>query len=272
MSRVIHKLKILKTIDTNMKKVLEEDTLKLVSLNIELAKHLDLVRAFLEKEKPDIACLQEVHEADLKDFSKELEMEAAFGPMSLIGRGLEYTKPPFTPYGVGILSALPFQTVQLMYYRGDEERAKKHVFDGTSRDAPHILLHVNVKKGSASFTIGTTHFMWTPDGNANDLQRRDLRSLFAILRQIPDIVLCGDFNAPRGKEIFNAIAERYKDNIPEHYTASIDVDLHRWGDRLRGEPLMVDGLFTTPQYRCSNVHLVGGVSDHLAIVAEVRRN
>jgi hypothetical protein len=35
---------------------------------------------------------------------------------------------------------------------------------------------------------------------------------------------------------------------------------------------MVDGLFTTPVYQTSNVKLVDGVSDHMAIVAEIHKN
>lgn len=54
-------------------------SIKLVSVNIELAKHL-----------------------------------------GLIGR-VEYTKAPFVPYGVGILSALPVQSVRRAYYSGNEE-------------------------------------------------------------------------------------------------------------------------------------------------------
>lgn len=35
---------------------------------------------------------------------------------------------------------------------------------------------------------------------------------------------------------------------------------------------MVDGLFTTSDYKASNVRLVDGVSDHMAIVADIYKN
>ena len=81
-------------------------------------------------------------------------------------------------------------------------------------------------------------------------------------------VLAGDFNAPRGGEIFSHIAERYTDNIPPHYTTSIDGTLHRAGPI----PFMVDGLFTTPSYRAKGVHLEFGVSDHAAVAATIEKN
>ena len=34
---------------------------------------------------------------------------------------------------------------------------------------------------------------------------------------------------------------------------------------------MVDGLFTTPTYRALNVKLIDGISDHMAIVAEINK-
>ncbi len=80
-------------------------------------------------------------------------------------------------------------------------------------------------------------------------------------------VLCGDFNAPRGGEIFSELAARYRDNIPAQYTTSIDASLHRAGDL----QLMVDGIFTTPEYQASSVLLHSGVSDHYAVTADITK-
>ncbi|MDO8470598.1 MAG: endonuclease/exonuclease/phosphatase family protein [bacterium] len=247
-----------------------QDTLKLVSINIEMKERVDLVRAFLEEEQPDVACLQEVYEEDLHYLAEKLGMNAAFGQMALMGseNGIE---PPLVPFGVAMLSRLPVQDLRRAYYLGNENDVKEYAFKGHPGDFYRLFLHANFQKGDSSFTIGTTHFTWTPDGEADDLQRKDLKNLLAVLKDIPEVVCCGDFNAPRGREIFDTIASYYKDNIPSRYTTSIDVDLHRAGDKLRGAPLMVDGLFTTPAYQCLNIRLQEGVSDHMAIVAEISK-
>ena len=246
--------------------------MKLISVNINLKKQLATVWPFLreQKEKADIVCLQEIYKEDLEEFANKLEMEAVFAPMSNIGKKV-HTEPPFFPYGVGILSVLPIRNIQAPYYRGTEEEAKTKPFSGSSKDDAHPLLYVTVQKESKDFTIGTTHLTWSPDGKADDAQRRDVKSLLSILEGIPEFILCGDFNAPRGGEIFDAIAQRYTDNIPAEYTTSIDTDLHRDGAKMRHKSLMVDGLFTTSHYECSNVRLVRGVSDHCAIVAEIQK-
>jgi endonuclease/exonuclease/phosphatase family metal-dependent hydrolase len=243
-------------------------TIKLISLNIELARHKDRVVEFLREEKPDIVCLQELFEDDLFEFAELLGMRPAFAQMSNIGRE-EETEQPFFPYGVGMLSVVSFERIGRVYYRGSEEEAKAREFQGNSRDDPHPLLYVTVKKDDVSFRIGTTHFTWSAKGRTDVLQKSDLESLLDILAGIPEIVLCGDFNAPRGRKIFDTLASHYEDNIPQKYTTSIDVNLHRDGEKLRGESLMVDGLFTSPEYESSNVRLQDGVSDHMAIIAEV---
>ena len=68
-------------------------------------------------------------------------------------------------------------------------------------------------------------------------------------------------------EAFDRIARKYKDNIPKKYKTSLDQNLHR----VKGLQYMVDGLFTTPGYKASNVKLVDGVSDHVAIVADIEK-
>jgi endonuclease/exonuclease/phosphatase family metal-dependent hydrolase len=103
-------------------------------------------------------------------------------------------------------------------------------------------------------------------GDVTEKQTQDLKALLAILEKIPEFVLTGDFNAPRGRETGDTIAAKYKDNIPEHYTSSID-PMHRAGEL----PYVVDGIFTTPQYLASNVELHLGVSDHKAVTATIAK-
>jgi hypothetical protein len=44
------------------------------------------------------------------------------------------------------------------------------------------------KEGTV-FRIGTTHFAWTPDGKADDIQRNDLKTLWECLGLLEDFVL-----------------------------------------------------------------------------------
>jgi hypothetical protein len=57
----------------------------------------------------------------------------------------------------------------------------------------------------------------------------------------------------------------YKDNVPKEVDSTIDPVLHRAKD-IR---YMVDGVFSTPAYKVSEVEVREGVSDHKAILAQV---
>jgi hypothetical protein len=95
-----------------------------------------------------------------------------------------------------------------------------------------------------------------------------------ILGTMGEFVLGGDFNAPRGGEMFSVLSSAYTDNIPLQYKTSLDLTLHR-AARERGPQLgdkMVDGLFSTPAYSVSDVRLVDGVSDHMAVVATISKS
>jgi endonuclease/exonuclease/phosphatase family metal-dependent hydrolase len=253
----------------------EENRLKLISLNIELDRHLDKVIPFLRKESPDAVCLQEVLERDFKKLQDALSMEGDFVAgcipnIERVGASFESEGTLVVneelvkrgPEGIAFFTNLPARASRVDYYAGDGREVPLWSV-GQNR----MLVSKTVVKEGKEYTIGATHFTWTPDGKASGEQRRDMKQLLQILARFPDIVFCGDFNAPRGGEIWEELAKNYKDNIPAAYHSSIDPKLHK----VRNLERMVDGLFSTPEYRVSDVRLVEGVSDHKAIVGMIER-
>jgi len=241
-------------------------SLKLISINIEMWKHLDLVIPFVVREAPDVVCIQELLEDDIPEFEKAFSGSIHFAPMEkfLTPNGLQVT-------GVGLLSRLASRDISRAYYIGAEGRIIE--YDMTSEQTRHETESCSVvfstfDKDGAGFKIGTTHFTWSEDGQPNDYQRKNMRELLSVLETSEEFVLTGDFNAPRGGEIFSMLADKYKDNVPSHYTTSIDGNLHRAGQL----NLMVDGIFSTQGYKVSNVEMVRGLSDHCALVARVSRD
>ncbi len=237
--------------------------LKLISINVERSKHLDVVIPFLEKEQADVVCVQELMEWDIP------ALEKATGASSVFSREVLYdNEREKGVQGCGIFSRSGFVVHRDDVYHGGKNSLRP--YDSTDIESKRQtqdlkVISADIEKNGIFFRIATTHFTWTPDGEADDYQRKDLVALFEILGAQGDFVLTGDFNAPRGKEIFSAIAAKYKDNVPLEYTSSIDGSLHRAG----ALPYMVDGMFSTPRYRVENVRMVSGVSDHCALVGEV---
>lgn len=247
----------------------------LVSLNIERAKHYERILPFLKEQSPDMVCVQELYERDFEMFERELGMFGIFEPL-----GLHPVDPPEegeTMEGIAVFSRSKIIGHEVHFYAGSENAARA---DGPVRKAVNRpVLFVEIESGGIRYDIGTTHFTWTPDGGANDQQRADLARLMAILEEKDSFVLCGDFNAPRGGEIFSTIAEKYTDNIPPHYEWSIDLSLHRAGGgkiqadaaALGQRGFMVDGMFSTADYALRDVFLKDGLSDHMGIVATVAK-
>lgn len=246
--------------------------MKLISLNIERDRHYGTVLPFLRYERPDVVCLQELLDRDIGRFEKELGMRALYAPIMRAdrGRGTGPLAKAGVNSGTALFSRLPVLEQGSFYYFGRAGRVPKKtdpVSPGRHENTNGVFLYARVEEGRETFTIGTTHFTWTPDGRASEGQRRDMRVLLRKLRAFPDIVFCGDFNAPRGGEMWGALAVGYIDHIPKEYATSIDQTLHRE----RGVTAMVDGLFSTPHYRARGTRLACGVSDHCAVVSTIER-
>lgn len=231
--------------------------IKLISLNIEGDKHFDTVIPFLQKENADSVCLQEVFEKDALLFQEKLGYSTfLYGPLC--------TKKGKS-WGVCIFSKNPLRLLQKTYYAGSEEHVKEYDTDNKFGSVQRLLLTAELTCNNTSYIIGTTHFTWTPNGQTNDEQRVDMPNLLKALAIHEEIVLCGDFNAPRGGDMWTTLAQHYKDNIPTHITNTLDPQFHRAPSLVR----LVDGLFSTQSYRVSNVRVKNGISDHCAIIGNV---
>jgi len=217
--------------------------MKLISLNIELNKHYNTVLNFLKNEKPDVICLQEVLEKDFEFFKKELEMEGVFKERLILSDHPYYAGIEGKREGAAIF-AKEIVSSNYLYFKGNENTLIK----GHEENA--VLVWVEVKdENNQLYKFITTQLPVTEKASTTPEQLKTVASFLKELSKLEEFILCGDMNAPRGKEAFNNLAEKYKDNIPPEYKTSLDQNLHR----VKGLQNMVDGLFTTPRYEASNV-------------------
>ena len=253
-------------------------SIKLVSVNIERDKHLDRVIPWIESEKPDVLCLQEVCEKDLPLFQKLMGGQYRFSRARRDKAGGEASVN-----GEAIFSRLPVREWFYRKYAGPDQDVEFDIISAETRNetAVRAITGCEINRGTATFRIATTHFTWSEHGKADNYQRQDVRSLLDATLPLGELILCGDFNAPRGLplagqagqggEIFSFISAHYRDEIPRRYKTSLDVSLHRAGKERPDElaDKMVDGLFLTSGYHASGVRLERGVSDHCAVVAKI---
>ena len=256
--------------------------MKLISLNIEADRHFELVMPFLARENADVVCLQEVMETQVPMFERQLQMAGKFSPLVNIDPTVPFEVGD--PGGVGGLgnvvlvrreaekesggiSAVRFDC---QYYVGSADQVPTFT-------RPEVMSRAlvwakfslpNAAGTPIDYSVATTHFTWSPMGRFTSQQEQEFAALMTILDQFESLILCGDFNSPRKPgvdNVFSRLAKRYRDWIPPQATSTLDHQLHKAGPL----DLVVDGLFTTPDYVCQNVQIIDGVSDHRAIVAQI---
>ncbi len=236
--------------------------LKIISLNIEHSKHLDQIIAFFKEHKFDVILLQEVLESDIPKLEQTTGMKSIFTPMNFF-----YNEDPEeinqVRFGLLTLSNFPILHYESAFYNGDGNELPHLKWGENPNLKARMLLITEIQKENEKYCLLNTHFTWTPNGQPSEQQFKDLDVLLQHLSKIPEFILCGDLNAPRGTAIFDTLAKKYKDNIPAHITTTIDPRLHKAGPL----NLVVDGLFTTPQYQAESVEIADGLSDHCAILA-----
>lgn len=245
--------------------------IKLISINAEWGKHHETIFPFLEKERPDVLCLQEIFQDELPIYEKLTGMKGFFKPECFFPvSGENSTKKLFGP---AILTKYD-SNFDFKYIVGEENDIPNFAKPEDSykeRNITNIVLiwgDIKAEDGSI-YRIATTHFTWTPEGATTEYQMEDIRKLKNTLEEkLQNFVLVGDLNAPRGQEAFDLLAKNFKDNIPLEYDSSLDDEIHR----LKGSKrYVVDGLFSTPIYSLSNVRLESGMSDHRAVVAFIEK-
>jgi endonuclease/exonuclease/phosphatase family metal-dependent hydrolase len=166
-----------------------------------------------------------------------------------------------------VLSRFPFNHTQTFYYFGNPDAIPVFV-GGEFNIANKMLLKVVVSKDNRQFTVISTHFTWSPGGTVTQLQKDHMQKVLSFLQKEQEFILCGDFNTPRGNELYGLLATQYRDNIPPDIDTTVDPNLHR----VKYLKYVVDGMFSTPGYLFQSVRVRAGVSDHKAIVGVVAYN
>lgn len=238
--------------------------LKLLTLNIEHDRHLDAVAQTMAAHLPDIVCLQEVFEKDCAQLAAAGDYQVKYAISTLMPEGPAGNTTPRS-WGLAVLTRVPVHNQTVAYY-ADDPRIR--IFKERN-DPRRVVLMTELWHEGQNYKIGTTHFTWSKDGATTDEQRADFARLKQVLLPFPDYVLCGDFNAPRGGEMFALFTGELGllDHLPPNITTTIDPNLHYAG----ALELAVDTIFSTPEYRMTDVQVLEGISDHKGILGLVER-
>lgn len=232
-------------------------TLRLLSLNIEQDKHWPTIEALFSQWGPDIICLQEIFIEDFWRLRQQYDWQGEYVPR------LKYRANGRID-GIAIFSRYPYERATILDYDlgHGEIPALAHVHSSRPRSVALIL---DLTVDDQRLSVVTTHFTWSNLGRVTAEQLANMQLLLKRLESYPRLILAGDFNSPRGDSVYALLEAKYRSHIPAAITSTIDGELHRAGPL----PYVVDGLFTTDNIEVESVQLLSGVSDHLAITAEL---
>jgi len=212
-------------------------------------------------------CLQEVFAKDIQNIMQATGLDKySFVSQAKVTKENIHL-PTHGLWGIAIF-AKNLSKTRKHYYHGNANQIPEFFAYQDPNSMNRCLLSCQTEVGGDIFQLATTHFTWSGDGKVTDLQKEHFKSLKTSLTSYSEIIFCGDLNTPRGEKIYDQLAEIYKDNIPSKIDTTVDKNIHKSGKDIR---LVVDALFTSQHYKASKVKVVGGVSDHKAIVAEVKR-
>jgi len=245
-------------------------SLRLGQLNIEGDNHLHEVGEFLQRNKPDVMCLQEVFDVDFKLLC---DLAKSFGylvPLLNINAKC-YNLNNKGQQGIAILTnqntvknPIFFST----YYGNYESYDIPVLVEG--HEASRALAWAEFTFEGKFYRVANTHFTWSAGGKTTEQQLIHLEKMLKILDQFAHVIFCADTNAPRGEngegEIWSQFTCRYTDTVPEHIKSTL-TPLHRVQPP---PPVVVDGVFLSEGYALSpteKIILDYTVSDHAAILA-----
>lgn len=235
--------------------------LKMVSLNIEGNRHLKACLPFLVAQGADVVCLQEVFGVDILEIAGMLGMEYHFVPTMHISASNKYNIPTRGDWGVALLTKVPHTPFEHHFYKG--AGTVPDFVEPNSGD--RVIVITQVRKGQEKYHVATTHFTWSGNGEVTSEQLQDFGSFAEVVKKLPPHVMCGDFNSPRGGEMFSRFLELYKDALPATVSTTIDGSLHYAGNL----ELVVDTFFYQAPLQAKVTLVSEGVSDHKALTAEI---
>lgn len=243
-------------------------SIRLLTCNIEGRKHFERLIPFIKQQHPDVVCMQEVFQCDLDYLEKQLGMRAMFTPILDSDFKNIFDIDPLGYWGIAIFTHLPIVEQKEYYYVGSRAEIPK-VDESNSNSLNRAVRWADIVYNNAVFRIATTHFTWSPNGEYIPLQGENLALLEHYLRsELGEFVICGDFNSPRGGEIYQRLTAWLQDAVPPDVTTTIDKDWHRAGDL----QFVVDYLFHTPHYQIKQVKTHNGISDHMALTGQIEKN
>jgi endonuclease/exonuclease/phosphatase (EEP) superfamily protein YafD len=258
--------------------------MKILHLNIERDKHLDKLVRLIERETPDVICLEEAIDIDIEKIAARFKYYFVHAPLvELHTGGFE---------GSVIMSKFIILDIRRQHY-GDNKTVAPRIninkagINHGNRPKDGLmylftLLSIKIKDDTGQvWNVATTHcpaVEHTTPGlidhtfdEMKDVQKvvQDglyLERLTEMVRHLPTpLIFTADLNASRGEYAYNVLAHELVDIVPRKIDSTIDPKQHQPIDFKS----VIDTIMVSNEIELKRIQVLEGVSNHKALLAEL---
>jgi len=244
--------------------------MKIMQINLWMGRMAKGLMRYIEKEHPDVICMQEVSNADFEVMLPDRMFDILARIKEVSGLEHEYFSPRYSidvaggtaPFGNAILSRFPFESTKTVQI---EHTTVEHVTARSYQHNVNNLQVVRISANSVSWTIANNHghHELEPLGNHE--------SVAAMLRIVDELkgvdgplVFCGDLNVMPESPAMR-VFDGWMDDIVAHSgvtttLARVNVDRDVVCDHI-----LVNDRVAVKSFKVDDVI----ISDHYPLVAEL---
>lgn len=244
--------------------------MKIIQLNIWAGRMARGLMSYLEKEQPDVVCMQEVFNADFEVPTPDRVFDSLSRLKAASGLQHEYFSMRYSvdvaggtaPYGNAILSRFPLQSAQTIQIEKD---VLEHVTWQSDTYNANNLQIVTVNSDGQIWAIVNHHGHHEVDPAGNETSVIAMQRVADSLRGVQGpLVLCGDLNVwPESPAM--RVFDGWLDDIVARSSATSTLARINVDRDVVCDHILVNNAITVKNFKVDEVI----ISDHYPLVAEL---
>lgn len=244
--------------------------MKVMQINLWMGRMAKGLMRYIEKEQPDVICMQEVSNADFEVMLPDRMFDILSRIKEASGLEYEYFSPRYSidvaggtaPFGNAILSRFPFESTKTVQI---EHSTVEHVTAENYQHNVNNLQVVTLVEQDTVWTIANNHGHHELEPLGNDESVAAMHKIAETLRRTEGpLVLCGDLNVvaeSRAMRVF----DDWMDDIVSHSGAITTLARLNIDRDVVCDHILVNNSVEVKSFKVDDVV----VSDHYPLVAEL---
>jgi len=247
--------------------------MKIMQINIWMGRMAKGLMRYVEKEQPDVICMQEVFNGDYAVAFPDRMFDILHRVKEASGLQYDYFSARYSvdvaggvvPYGNAILSRFPLESSQTIQ---TEHEFQEHVTAEDEVRNVNNLQVVTISDNGVLWTIANHHGHYETDPNGNEQSVTMMQRVADSIRNMQGpLVLCGDLNVWHESPAMR-VFDGWLDDVVAH--SGVKTTLARLNvDRdVVCDHILVNEKVTVNNFKVDTVI----VSDHYPLIAELEAN